>query len=134
MNLSFRSSSKKENKDNAHTLQFDQNDTQHRSEKTLNCAHCQHPITMPKFKSTQSGKHLHSFMNPEGYMYEIGIFSQAEGTLKEGLPSAFFSWFDGYIWQVERCANCHLHMGWSFENEERLFYGLILSHLVMLEK
>ncbi len=93
------------------------------------CNACGHLITLAKHQSAQDGKHRHRFMNPFGYVYLIGIFSGASGLLPEGKPSDLFSWFEGYEWQVQLCAQCREHLGWSFDNGAHRFYGLILPKL-----
>ncbi|MBU50044.1 MAG: hypothetical protein CL920_15255 [Deltaproteobacteria bacterium] len=98
-------------------------------EHTIRCAHCAHTITTSHQRIEVEGKHVHNFMNPEGFAFQIGCFRNAVGLRPVDMPSAEFSWFRGFFWQIEVCKQCHTHLGWSYENEQEIFYGLILPRL-----
>jgi len=51
------------------------------------------------------------------------------GVMAQGHPSAEYSWFPGYTWQIINCADCWSHLGWEFcatrdDLRPRIFYGL----------
>ncbi|MEM6993114.1 MAG: cereblon family protein [Myxococcota bacterium] len=94
----------------------------------LLCRACGHDVTDPASASTMSGKHRHTFVNPHGHVFEIGIFDAAPGVRATGAPSAFFSWFPGYAWRVVQCGGCGCHLGWAFGDTPD-FFGLILPRL-----
>jgi hypothetical protein len=76
-----------------------------------------------------NGRHLHAFFNPAGIAFEIRCFRQAPGAAPQGEPSAEFTWFSGYRWQIALCTTCQSHLGWLFTNGS-VFYGLIATRLI----
>ncbi len=79
------------------------------------------------------GAHEHSCTNPAGYHYRIGCFAAAEGLAARGEPTAEYTWFPGYAWQVQDCGACRQHLGWRFRSADGGFYDLILAHLVEID-
>lgn len=105
--------------------QDEPDDEQHRA---LLCSSCQAPITTAKERDQKQSKHLHTFFNPAGIVYEIGCFRKAPGCLVYGRPSTEFSWFSGYFWQIVYCRRCGQHLGWKFSGADE-FFGLIVNRL-----
>ena len=101
--------------------------------RVLACAACQAGITTASARIEVGGSHEHHFTNPDGYQFHIGCFSRAPGCKGSGEPSAEFTWFPGYSWQVEGCARCGAFLGWRYRSGEHRFHGLILVRLVELE-
>ena len=64
------------------------------------------------------GAHHHAKVNPGGYLFEIACYRPVPGIVAVGRPSAEFSWFDGYRWQLALCGGCGAHLGWYFEGDE----------------
>lgn len=104
-------------------------ETEDGQEKAILCAACRIPITRAKERIEKAGKHLHTFFNPAGIVYEISCFRRAPGCLVYGAPSAEFAWFAGYHWQVVYCRSCQTHLGWRFSGEDE-FFGLIANKLM----
>lgn len=104
-------------------------ETEDRQEKAILCAACRIPITKAKERIEKAGKHLHTFFNPAGIVYEISCFRRAPGCLVYGAPSTEFAWFAGYYWQVVYCRSCLTHLGWRFSGEDE-FFGLIANKLM----
>lgn len=77
---------------------------------------------------TINDRHEHAFFNPAGIAFEIRCFCRAPGAVPHGNPSAEFTWFPAYRWQVALCATCRTHLGWLFTNGGS-FYGLIATRL-----
>ena len=77
---------------------------------------------------TINDRHEHAFFNPAGIAFEIRCFRRAPGAVPHGEPSAEFTWFPSYRWQVVLCATCRAHLGWLFINGGS-FYGLIATRL-----
>lgn len=75
-----------------------------------------------------NGRHQHAFFNPAGIAFELRCFRQASGAVPCGEPSAEFTWFSGYCWQIALCATCQSHLGWLFTSDSA-FYGLIATRL-----
>lgn len=96
--------------------------------RALLCRVCSIPITTDKQRIEKEGKHLHTFFNPAGIVYEIGCFRNAPGCLTYGPPSSEFAWFVGYNWQVVCCCSCQEHLGWKFDADDE-FFGLIMKKL-----
>ncbi len=101
--------------------------------RVLACAACRAAITTAAARIEVGGSHDHHFTNPDGHPFHIGCFSRAPGCRGSGEPSAEFTWFPGYSWQVEGCARCRAFMGWRYRSGAHRFHGLILAHLVELE-
>ncbi len=101
-----------------------------KEERILMCRRCSHKITALSKAMAINGKHQHTFFNPAGILFEIGCFSSASGCRVEGLPTAEFSWFSGYLWSYSLCGTCLSHLGWFFQaGQKRSFFGLILNRL-----
>jgi len=98
-------------------------------ERVLLCKTCSAEITKSKQRISRAGKHLHTFFNPAGIVYEIGCFKRAPGCLPHGQISSDFSWFGGYSWQIVFCGVCHDHLGWFYDSGEDSFFGLITNRL-----
>ncbi len=126
--LLFRGGSERPDRPGPDNLTIDQDESESGQQKALLCTVCQAPITTSKERLEKKGKHLHTFFNPAGIVYEIGCFRRAPGCLVYGVPSSEFAWFSGYSWQVVYCRRCHQHLGWKFIADEE-FFGLIVSKL-----
>ncbi len=101
-----------------------------KEQRVYRCKECATEITSPAAEAARSGKHSHTFFNPQGVVYNIGCFARAENLIIQSEPSNEFSWFAGYAWQVVACSQCGAHLGWLFGNENDSFFGLILTALV----
>ena len=100
-------------------------------EEYLLCRHCHQIITSTAEMIEVQNSHQHTFVNPEGILFEIGCFGRAKGCWHVGYSTEVFSWFKGFRWRVAVCCKCFTHLGWlytSFGNES--FHGLILNCLV----
>ncbi len=96
----------------------------------LLCVSCSQAITSERQRTAITGKHVHSFSNPEGVDYEIGCFSNATGVQGFGEATEEWTWFPAYSWTIVCCAGCATHLGWCYQNSSgNSFYGLILSCL-----
>ena len=96
-------------------------------ERTIICANCGNPVTMPEFIISVDGRHVHTFTDPDGFAYEIGCFSSATGCAHVGEPVAEHSWFEGFRWGLSICSGCYMHLGWFYQGEKENFYGLIMD-------
>lgn len=111
------------------TIVDDGDDSEQEQEKALFCKMCDAPITTDKQRFSKNGKHLHTFFNPAGVVYEIGCFRDAPGCLVHGPVSREFSWFAEHGWQVAFCTVCLEHLGWYFSSSQNAFFGLIINRL-----
>lgn len=96
----------------------------------LVCAQCEHTIARADDAISVGGSHLHTFMNPAGFVFEVLCYRDAFGTLPVGKASGEWSWFPGYLWKIEVCGGCTAHVGWSFANEGDKFWGLVKGRIV----
>lgn len=94
------------------------------------CRNCRYPITLPSERIDVASAHRHTFANPNGYLFEIGCFRNAEGCGGTGIRTAEFTWFRNYTWQIGICRSCRNHIGWLFQAIDDRFYGLILERLI----
>lgn len=94
------------------------------------CKACGHIITYEEDRVSLQGAHRHTFANPHGLVFEIGLFQTAPGCTYEGPLTAEFSWFAGFQWKIALCSRCLIHLGWLFVSSTNRVNGLILSRLV----
>lgn len=95
----------------------------------LFCRACRCRITSDDQRIAINGSHTHTFFNPDGLVFELGCFGQAQGCLIGSQASTLFTWFAGFAWRPVSCARCGAHLGWRFERGDTVFFSLILSAL-----
>lgn len=106
-------------------------ETEEQEEKYLLCKQCENKITLPNNKIEVAGDFEHTFLNPGGHVFHIGCFFEADGCLALGVPTAEWTWFEGFEWQVALCNQCNTHLGWFYRSrEEQNFFGLIMNLLI----
>jgi hypothetical protein len=96
------------------------------------CKFCYSIITHTDNLIAVNGSPSHIFANPHGYVFEIECYKRAPGCLAILKPSAEFSWFSGYNWQVAICKTCSNHLGWYFQSKDSSFFGLLQKDLIAL--
>jgi hypothetical protein len=106
-----------------------QRDTRRRHARPILCAACRAPVTTRADRTTMRGEHEHYVVNPHGYDFRVGCYRSAPGCLPVGEPSADFSWFPGFRWQIALCAACSTHLGWRFTGGNAPFFALIIDRL-----
>ncbi len=99
-----------------------------RVDRAILCAACSAVITHQDQRLQINNRHEHAFFNPAGIAFEVRCFRQAPGATPHGEPSAEFTWFPGYRWQIVLCAACRTHLGWLFTASQS-FFGLIANRL-----
>jgi len=97
-------------------------------DQAIRCAVCSAVITHHNQALQINNRHEHTFFNPAGITFELRCFRQAPGGSPHGEPSAEFTWFPGYRWQIVLCATCRTHLGWLFTGTQS-FFGLITNRL-----
>ena len=105
------------------------------SNNELRCLNCHvHGIETPFCSSKQvftmddngvSTNHV----NPGGYTFTVTTVLTAINVFVSTPPSAEFSWFEGYTWEILHCSVCGNHIGWRFKAIDqdlnpKQFYGL----------
>jgi len=98
-------------------------------ERSIICRQCGNIITSPDEVIEIDGSHVHTFMNPSGFVFTIGCYKNAQGCVTRGYPTADFTWFSGFSWSVSLCSLCFNHLGWYYQSDLSAFYGLILENL-----
>ncbi len=101
-------------------------------DRVLACSSCLHAVTTSAARIEVGGRHEHSFVNPHGLRFRIGCFASA-AAVPVGEPSAYWTWFPGFRWQIAVCAGCSGHLGWRFLSADSTFHGLILDRLVEVD-
>jgi hypothetical protein len=96
----------------------------------IRCRICKNKITTVEHMIEMGGKHQHTFKNPSGLVFEIGLFSAASGCITLGTPTLDFTWFSGYAWNLALCSQCFGHLGWFYQSVDSSFFGLILENLI----
>jgi hypothetical protein len=99
------------------------------ADEVLVCRRCQRLVTTRRQRMEVQGSHAHRFMNPTGFLYEIGCFSEAVGCLSIGPQSTEYPWFQGFAWRCAHCGGCSVQLGWQFRGANTAFFGLILDRL-----
>ncbi len=95
------------------------------------CRSCGNIITSEAQKREVNDRHVHTFFNPQGVVFEFGCFASAPGCVVHGTPTPEFSWFKGLSWSFSTCRKCGEHLGWHYQaGGEGSFYGLILKKLI----
>jgi hypothetical protein len=100
------------------------------TDSCLRCRRCAKPITRREEAIVFAGGHQHTFANPLGVVFQIGLFAGAPGCRPIGSYSEEFTWFAGHRWCIVLCAGCREHLGWHFADRSGGgFHGLILERL-----
>jgi hypothetical protein len=98
-------------------------------ESFLSCRACGYPITRRKDRISINEKNEYVFTNPHGYIFHIGCFARAPGCIISGEETTYFSWFNGYSWQIALCGQCTALLGWFFSSKNTQFFGIILDKI-----
>lgn len=108
-----------------------EDDPQEKKEDAIFCRRCGQLVTNAAHGVAVNGSSEHTFFNPAGIVFEIRCFQSAPGCRVEGLPSAEFTWFAGFRWQLALCLSCLAHLGWFFSDQDGPgFFGLIRNRLL----
>jgi len=98
--------------------------------RDLVCVACGEPITSDRARVDVGGQHRHVCVNPSGIPFDIECFRRAPGCVPHGPRETYWSWFEGYAWQIALCRGCRAHLGWSFHGDGGGFHGLITARIV----
>jgi hypothetical protein len=87
------------------------------------CAACEAEVARVDDRVTIGAGDLHTFVNPQGQVFELVCFERAAGAVACGRASREFSWFPGHAWRFALCRACGRQLGWHFEGPA-VFWGL----------
>jgi hypothetical protein len=93
------------------------------------CLMCSKKITTEKDRFPYKEQTEFQFKNPQGYVFDIITFGEADGCREIGNPTKEFTWFPGHSWSFAVCNRCGLHLGWKYSGKFS-FYGLIKARIV----
>ncbi len=101
-----------------------------REDSPICCGRCGHAVSDESQRISIREHHEHRFLNPHGFVFDVGCFRDAPGITLSGEASSDFSWFPPLAWRVAECGSCTAQLGWGFESPAQLlFFGLILNRL-----
>jgi hypothetical protein len=93
------------------------------------CLRCSKKITGDRERFLYENRSEFQFANPDGYVFDIITFRNADGCREEGVPTFAFTWFKDHSWSFAFCSRCGLHLGWKYSGKYS-FYGLIKVRLI----
>ena len=102
--------------------------------RLLACAGCRRVITSIADRIEVNGSHQHIFVNPDNERFLIGCFANASGLRGIGASCLEATWFSGYAWQSEICADCRSFLGWLYRRGDHRFHGLVLDVLIEIDE
>ncbi len=94
----------------------------------MRCRSCDAELARSSDRISVGASDLHTFVNPQGEVFELVCFAQAEGAIAVGRPTLEFTWFPGHAWRFCMCRSCGAQLGWHYEGAVR-FWGLIRAAL-----
>lgn len=95
----------------------------------VRCAACSREVARLADRIATEPDELHTFVNPQGDVFELVRFSRADGASAFGRPSFAFTWYPGHAWRYARCRGCGAQLGWRFEGPTS-FWGLVRRALL----
>lgn len=97
-------------------------------EQVACCRRCESVVARSCDRVVIGAGDLHTFVNPQGEVFELVCFSRADGAPAVGEPTLAYTWFPGHTWRVAMCRSCAAQLGWRYEGP-RSFWGLIRGQL-----
>lgn len=97
--------------------------------EALVCRRCGTLVTTEADRVARREHHLHTRINPHGFVFELGCFQDAPGAVASGEATLEFTWFEGLAWRLADCRGCGAHLGWQYRGQGDEFWGLILERL-----
>lgn len=93
-------------------------------ERVVRCGACGREIARVADRIVVGTGDLHTFVNPQGEVFELACFSRADGAVAHGEPTLQFTWFPGHAWRYAGCRGCGAQLGWHFTGAAS-FWGLV---------
>ena len=95
-----------------------------RDERLLLCRACEAEVARTDDRVTIGAGDLHTFVNPQGQVFELVCLDRADGAVALGEPTLAYTWFPGYAWCYAYCLRCTRQLGWYFDGQAGGFWGL----------
>ena len=87
----------------------------------LSCRRCGAAVSSAAEVLPQEASH---YVNPHGHHHQLLLVRHAGPLVDHGDPTLEHTYFPGYAWSNVDCAACHNHLGWRFQRDEDVFFGL----------
>ncbi len=97
-------------------------------ERFVCCRACHAAVARSSDRVVIGTGDLHTFVNPSGDVFELALFSRADGASAFGHGSLEYTWFPGHAWRFAVCRSCGMQLGWHYEGLND-FWGLIRAAL-----
>lgn len=97
-------------------------------ERVVVCRACKAAVARYEDRVVIGGGDLHTFVNPQGQVFELLCFARAQGAVGIGEGTLAYTWFPGHAWRVAVCRACGVQLGWRYDGAA-LFWGLIRDAL-----
>jgi hypothetical protein len=96
--------------------------------RAVRCIVCEREVARLGDRVQVGGGELHTFVNPQGQVFELVCFAKAEGVVALGEPTLEFTWFPGHAWRFGLCRACGAQIGWHYQGPSS-FWGLVRTAL-----
>lgn len=103
-------------------------DDEARRERVVCCIKCDAIVARTSDRVVIGSGDLHTFVNPQGNIFELICFARAEGAVAIGSPTLEYTWFPGHAWRAGLCRACAAQLGWRYDGASS-FWGLIRTAL-----
>ena len=93
------------------------------TERGVHCRVCERIVARTSDRVVIAAGDLHTFVNPQGQVFELVCYAQADGAAAVGEPTLAYTWFPDHAWRVALCRSCMAQLGWRFDGPSS-FWGL----------
>lgn len=98
-------------------------------ERAVHCRLCAAEVARLGDRRRLGPSAVHTFVNPQGQVFELVCFSAAAGATAVGPASLEFTWFPDHAWRLALCRSCGVQLGWHFDGPAQ-FWGLDRKRIV----
>jgi hypothetical protein len=94
-----------------------------REEPLVCCRRCDAEVARTSDRVVIGSGDLHTFVNPQGEVFELVCFGRADGAMAVGEETLEYTWFPGHAWRFAMCRSCAAQLGWRYDGASG-FWGL----------
>ncbi len=87
------------------------------------CRRCDAVVARSSDRVVIGAGDLHTFVNPQGEVFELVCFAHADGAIAVGEATLAYTWFPGHAWRYAMCRSCAVQLGWRYDGATS-FWGL----------